>query len=294
MTETKTAFRSDGDGLIVESPDTLTQDEIDAFRAYYARTKGQSLPGFEFLLRHRSDALKRFRASVRQTSAPQFRGKMLPVVLQHFHQYIIQGYVEGIRYQMNLARMAGATKAEILDVIVLGYLRGNAFGVNRVHEAVGADFDAYEEVAIDSPWPDGWAHEAGAFLSGMDFTTPEFTVADRDALFGWYERLTGEIPAHVRYMARNTPDLLKAYRNRYEHATKVLPKQHVPFLQLNACVSRGLLSGVRENLLLCKAFGVARQQAIDVTGWATFHFSGIEALGPLEEGVADILDAWTE
>lgn len=294
MTEQKGAFRSDGDGLIVEQPDSLTQEEIDNFRAYYARTKGQSLPGFELLLKHRSDALKRFRNSVRQTSAPQFRGKMLPVVLQHFHQYIINGYLEGIRYQMNLSRAAGATRAEILDVIVLAFLRGNAFGINSVAAALGDSLDDYEEPGIENRWPDGWAHDPQAFRSGIDFSQPDFTAADRDALFGWYEGLIGEIPRHIQYMAKNTPDLLKAYRNRYEHATKALPKQHVPFLLLNSSVSRGLLSGVRENMLLCKAFGVARQQALDVTGWATFHFSGVEALGPLNEGVADILEAWAE
>lgn len=294
MTEQKAAFRSDGDGLIVESPDTLTQEEIDNFRAYYARTKGQSLPGFEMLLKHRSDALKRFRNSVRQTSAPEFRGRMLPVVMQHFHQYIINGYVEGIKYQMNLCRSAGATRAEILDVIVLAYLRGNAFGVNRVAEAIGDDLDNYEDLDIADRWPEGWAHDAAAFKSGVDFDQPGFSAADRDALFGWYERLTGEVPQHILYMARHNPDLLKAYRNRYEHAAKALPKQHVPYLLLNSSVSRGLISGVRENMLLCKAFGVERQRVLDVTGWATFHFSGVEALGPLNEGVADILEAWTE
>lgn len=288
------AFRSDGDGLIVEQPDSLTQEEIDNFRAYYARTKGQSLPGFEFLLANRSDALKRFRASVRATSAPQFRSKMLPVVLQHFHQYIINGYVEGIRYQMNLSRAAGATKGEILDVIVLAFLRGNAFGVNRVAEAIGDAFDTYEEVGIEDRWPEGWAHEPLAFKSGIDFTTPDFTDADRQALFDWYDALTGEIPQHIQYMAKNNPDLLKTYRNRYEHATKAIPKQHVPYLLLNSSVSRGLISGVRENVLLCKAFGVERQRVLDVTGWATFHFSGIEALGPLNEGIADIMDAWRD
>lgn len=292
MTEQIAAFRSDGDGLIVESPDTLTQEEIDNFRAYYARTKGQSLPGFELLLKHRSDALKRFRNSVRQTSAPEFRGKMLPVVLQHFHQYIINGYLEGIKYQMNLSRAAGATKAEILDVIVLGFLRGNAFGINSVAAALGDALDTYEDVGIEERWPEGWAHEPGAFTSGIDFGQAGFSAADRDALFGWYEGLIGEVPAHILYMAKNNPDLLKAYRNRYEHATKALPKQHVPYLLLNASVSRGLLSGVRENMLLCKAFGVERQRVLDVTGWATFHFSGVEALGALHEGVADILDGW--
>ena len=290
MSETK--FRSDGDGLIVEQPDTITQEEIANFRAYYARTKGQSLPGFELLLVHRPDALKRFRNSVRQTSSPEFRDKMLPVVMQHFHQYIINGYLEGIRYQMNLCRAAGATRAEILDVIVLAFLRGNAFGINSVAAALGDTLDTYEEVGIAERWPEGWAHDAEAFKSGIDFTHPEFDAADRDALFGWYEGLIGEVPQHVEYMAKHTPVLLKAYRNRYEHATKALPKQHVPYLLLNSSVSRGLMSGIRENMLLCKAFGVERQRVLDVTGWATFHFSGVEALGPLNEGVADILEAW--
>src|ERR1700752_1566830 len=91
MAETQ-KINPDADCLIVGVPDTTTSEEIAAFRAYYDRTKGRVLPGFEFLLEHRPDVLKRYRAGVRVTTSPQWRGYPLQMVLQHLHQYIISGY----------------------------------------------------------------------------------------------------------------------------------------------------------------------------------------------------------
>lgn len=64
--------------------------------------------------------------------------------------------------------------------------------------------------------------------SGLDFSDPQLSPAELLRLEDWYEDLTGEVPPVVRFMGRHRPDVLKAYRDRYESCLKVLPKQSLP------------------------------------------------------------------
>jgi hypothetical protein len=285
MSEQK--INPDADGLLVGVPDVTTPEEIAAFRAYYARTKGQVLPGFEFLLEHRPDVLKRYRAGVRVTTSLEWRGYPLQMVLQHLHQYIISGYGDGIAYQVNVARNAGASKAMILDVIAVAFLHSGPRGLNYVATAAGELIREY----VDPPpgkWPDGWSIDAEAFRSGMNFATPAADEADLRSLNDWYEAHLSEVPPHVRFLSRHAPDLLKAYRNRYEHCLRALPKQMMPYLMLNYNASRGFSDGIRENVLLGKSFGMTRQQLTDPIVWS-LYYGGVESYDLAERAAADIL-----
>ncbi|MGH6617466.1 hypothetical protein [Sphingomonas sp.] len=286
---TEQKINPDADGLIVGNPDVTTAEEIAAFRAYYDRTKGRVLPGFEFLLEHRPDVLKRYRAGVRVTTSPEWRSHPLQMVLQHLHQYVISAYGDGIIYQVHVAQNAGASKAMVLDVLSIAFLHSGPRGLNYAATEAGDYIRDYADPA-PGKWPEGWGFEANAFHSGMDFASPGASNADIDALRDWHMRTTGEIPKHVDYLAKYSPDLLKAWRNRYEHCIRALPKQMMPYLLLNYNVSRGFADGIRENVLLGKAFGMTKQQLTDPIAWS-LYYGGVESYDLIERVVGDVLDS---
>jgi hypothetical protein len=286
MSEQK--INPDADGLIVSSPDVTTPEEIAAFRAYYDRTKGQVLPGFEFLLEHRPDVLKRYRGGVRVTTSPEWRGFPLQMVLQHLHQYVISGYGDGIAYQVHVARNAGASRAMLLDVISAAFLHSGPRGLNIAATSAGELIRHYDDPP-PGKWPDGWSLDPNAFVSGMDFGQPTASELDIRKLKEWYTATLGEIPRHVQFLAKHSPDLLKAYRNRYEHCLRALPKQMMPYLMLNYNASRGFADGIRENVLLGKAFGMTKRQLIDPIVWS-LYYGGIESYDHAQRAADEILD----
>ena len=279
----------DADGLIVSNPDVTTPEEIAAFRAYYAKTKGKSLPGLEFWLENRPDVLKRYRAGVRCTTSAEWRGHPLPMVLQHLHQYVITAYEDGIIYQVHVAEAAGASKAVIMDVLAIAFLHSGPRGMNFVASSSADYLASYKDPEPAGKWPENWAFDPDAFKSGMDFSTPEASKEDIEALLDWYQTTLGETPNYVRYLADARPDFLKAYRNRYEHAIRdALPKQMMPYLLLNYNASRGFADGVRECVLLGKAFGIAKAQLHDAVCWG-FYYGGVEAFNFVNDAAGDVL-----
>jgi len=123
----------------------------------------------------------------------------------------------------------------------------------------------------------------------MDFSRAEVTSTDVANLFDWYDRTIGEVPAYVRTMADLRPAFLKAYRNRYENLLRGgLPCQMLPYLQLHYNIARGHEGGIRENVLLCKALGVSREQVIDGITWSTVY-AGIEAVEKVDRAAGDVI-----
>ncbi len=277
----------DADGLIVSNPDVTTPEEIEAFRAYYASTKGKSLPAFELLLELRPDVLKRYRLGVRETTSPEWRAYPLPMVLQHLHQYVIAGYGDGILYQVHVAQAAGASRAAVLDVLAVAFLHSGPRGLNAAAEHAWEALRAYEDPA-PGRWPEGWAHDPDALRSGMDFSTQEATPADLDALDRWYRDTIGEVPPYVRFLARERPTFLKAYRNRLEHVLREIPNQELAYLLLNYNASRGFHDGIREAFLLGRAWGVPRAMLADAITWG-FYYGGVESIGVAESALGDLL-----
>jgi hypothetical protein len=147
----------------------------------------------------------------------------------------------------------------------------------------------YEDPEPTACFPEGWQFDPRAFDSGMDFSNRDATPEDMDALRDWYRRTLGEIPPHARFLATHRPGLLKAYRDRYEHAIRdSLPKQMLPYLMLNHNVGRGFRDGIRENVLLGRALGMTREQLLDAICFAVLD-AGLGALDLVEEAAGDLL-----
>jgi hypothetical protein len=282
------AIGSYQDGLDVTNPDVTTPEEIAAYRAEYLGTNKGLLDSFEFWLEFRPDVLKRHKARTRHFRTAEGTDYPLPTLLAALHQYAIEAFREGVGYELRLAQTLGATKTDVIDVLSVAWIHSGHPGMYAA--AAYSDFlREYADPKTGEHFPPEWSFDARAFDSGMDYSTREATEEDMRRLRDWYERTLGEVPRYVDFLARHRPGLLKAYRDRYEHAIRdSLPKQMLPFLLLHANVVRGFREGIRENVLLGKALGLTREQLLDAICSAVLH-AGVEALSIADEAAGDLL-----
>src|SRR5258708_5560177 len=209
-------------GLDFSNTQGVTDAEKQAFRAAYSTTLGRPHVGLDYWLENGPDVLKRYRAFAEAGTGSPF----LNQTLQGFYfleMYSLTGYTEGVKYVVHMWQNAGLTKAQVMEWIAIGFPHAGPRGMETMAEAL-TDYDGKEPT--DPPkFPEGWAPDPDAFKSGLDFSSPELTAAELVKLKHWYMRRLGEVPAYVDFMATFRPQLLKAYRNRFEHCVRVLPKQ---------------------------------------------------------------------
>jgi hypothetical protein len=279
------------DGLNVAVPDVTTPEEVAAFRSYYARTKGR-LPAWELLIEHRPDVLKRHRSGVRARTRPENVEYPLPHILSYLHLYTVVRFAQGIEYEMRIARSANAARSDILDTLAVAFLHCGAPGLTAVVESGAADLlRDWPESAASGPWPAGWSFDPDAFRSGLDWSTTVASREEMDRLADWYLRTLGEIPRSARFLMKHRPEQLKAYRNLLEHAVRdSLPKQMVAYLLIHLNVNLSRAEGIRESILLGKAFGMTRAQITDAIAWGSF-LGGASSLAIVDEVASDVLDS---
>jgi hypothetical protein len=276
------------DGLDVTHPDVTTPEEIEAYRAEYLGTNKGLLDSFEFWLEFRPDVLKRHKARTRHYRSAKEPDHPLVGLLAAVHQYTISAFREGVAYEVRLAQTMGATRADILDTLSVAFVHSGHRGMYAA--AAYSDFlRTYVDPLPAQRFPPSWSFDPHAFDSGMDYSVREASQEDMDRLREWYQRTLGEVPRYVTFLARHRPELLKAYRDRYEHAIRdSLPKQMLPFLMLNYNVVRGFHEGIRENVLLGRALGMTQEQLLDAICSGVLH-AGVNALGIVDEAAGDLL-----
>jgi len=275
-------------GLDLSRPDELTPQEGAAFSEFYRRRFDHLHEGLEFMLTERSDALKRFRLFVRvgyETGDPARTFN-----LGFFIYYAYTGYETGVRYTIRSRQHQGMTRTQCMDAIALAFLRVGPAGAQTISRAL-ADYTWLEPKPALQP-PEAWGGGAGLLRSGLDFGTPELSEEERDRLLEWHRSVLGEIPPHVAFLARHHPDALKAYRNRVEHALKVLPAQCLPLSFLTFDALRGSSHGVRENLLLCKAFGIDKDTVVQAIV-AGMEYGGADNVDAVAGTAEDVLAGWS-
>jgi hypothetical protein len=276
------------DGLDVTHPDVTTAEEIEAYRAEYLGTNKGLLDSFEFWLEFRPDVLKRHKARTRHYRSAKEPDHPLVGLLAAVHQYTISAFREGVAYEIRLAQTMGATRADILDTLSVAFVHSGHRGMYAA--AAYRDFlRDYVDPPPGQRFPPNWSFDPHAFDSGMDYSAREASQDDMDRLREWYQRTLGEVPRYVTFLAEHRPGLLKAYRDRYEHAIRdSLPKQMLPFLMLNYNVVRGFHEGIRENVLLGRAMGMTQEQLLDAICSGVLH-AGVNALGIVDEAAGDLL-----
>jgi hypothetical protein len=292
-------------GLNLSEPDHLSQDELDAFNTHYATWDGRPHIGMNFWPENgRPDILKRYRLFARYLgAAPKTAlnedsvGKILAnanhIAAQCFGTcmwYSLLGFEAGVRYPINGAQRTGYSRDMIVEGLGISCMYSSTRGMETI--ALALNDYAWTEPTEPPAWRNGWAPDHDAFVSGLDFSTPGMSSREVTRLEDWYDRNVGEVPRFVRFMTRHNPELLKAYRNRYENLLKLLPKQVMPTTLIYI---HGVLKnwqGLRQNVLLAKNWGVDYEELMNAL-WAPAIYYEIDAgVDHIYEAVGDVLDNW--
>jgi hypothetical protein len=276
------------DGIDVSNPDVITPEEIEEYRSKYLGSNKGLLDSFEFWLEFRPDVLKRHKARTRHFHTSKEADYPLVTVLTCLHHYTIQAFQEGVAYEIRSAQSMGALRSDILDALSVAWIHAGHRGMYSA--AACSDYlRSYVDPQVDERFPPGWSFDPNAFDSGMDFSQREASTEDINKLVAWYERVVGEVPRYVKFLAMHRPGLLKAQRNRYEHAIQQsLPQQFLPYMLLNFNVARGFREGIRENVLLGRSLGLTHEQLLDAICLGVLH-SGLDAIGVADEAAGDLL-----
>jgi hypothetical protein len=276
------------------STDDVTPEEIERFREIDLMVAGYRQHGLEFMLHEHPAALKRYRAwadTLRIREPGEKTNYVVTNALGILVQYALWGNEEGLYYCLyGMGR--GHTREQMLEVMALCFLWMGPRGMQEMARAAKME-RRWEEPSVPVPvvWPEGWGPDPGAFKSGADFSTRDASEDDVQKILAWYERCLGEVPQHIQFMARWRPEVLKAYRHRYENILEILPKQLDPYLQIHLGVQRGQASVARDGILLARGFGMKRQHVIEALTWGAFY-GGTPVLDYAEEAADGLLDDW--
>jgi hypothetical protein len=274
-------------GLDLSVFETTSESESDQFRSFYAEKLGTPHRGLNFWLdAGRPDVLKRYRAYADDGTPGGLETVRKVGGFSFFVSYALSGYAAGVRYLVRMYQTLGFTRAQILEGLAVAFLYNGPRGSETVAEAL----EGYEwiEPAEPAVFFDGWAPDPGAFRSGLDFSTREVLDGEMDLLDGWYLRTIGEIPPYVAFLRQHRPRLLKSWRNRYENILVELPKQVMPYSQLHYNVMRGFADGIRESVLLARAFGMTREQVYEPL-FSPMVNTGPEAYSIVSQAAGDVL-----
>jgi hypothetical protein len=278
-------------GLDLLNTDDVTAEELANFREFYSATKGSQNKSYEFWLEFRPDVLKRHKARTVQW----YLGGSYPIqAMACLHQYVIRAFPDGIDYEMRLSQTHGAKKTDLLDLLSVAFIHAGHPGMYTAAEVAAPILRDYVEKPSPERFPANWDFDPRAFDCGMDYSTLAASPGDIRALLDWYQRTCGEVPRNIRFLADQRPDLLKAYRNRYEHAIRdSLPKQMLPYLMLHYNVYRGFGDGIRENVLLCRAMGLSRQQVLNAVCSAILH-TGANGMDTVAAVAGDLFETFPD
>ena len=275
-------------GLDLSKPTELAPGEAEAFRQHYATQFGHSLDGLDWWLDTNPEVLKRYRlyCSLTLRVEPAITGNGTLTF------YALMGYVTGVRYVLHSWRARGVSKAQALEMLAIAFIHCGPRGMQTIAEAAeGIDFD--EQPEVPARFPDGWAPDIDAFRSGLDFSTVDLDDGEKGKLYDWYLRTIGEIPPYVRFMAEHRPRLIKTHRARIENMLYVLPKQMWPTTLLYYHVMRREAAGIREHVLLCRAWGVSKTDTLDTIGNALVY-GQMEAATMIQNEAGDVFDGWSD
>jgi hypothetical protein len=284
-------------GMNVSEPDITRPEELEAFFSFSDQPTGRPLASYEQWAELRPDVLKRLLAYVHQIHASETFNCPLPYI----NLYAVGGWPEGVRYIMSICQPdtflsgPGYSRDAIIETLAVSFYLAPTWGTVQVAEAVRESLAEYREPDPGSPqpFPQEWTIAPDELKAGLDYSTPDLTKADLNALTDWYLRVCGEVPASVKMYARYRPNLLKAERNRWENIVRTgLPNQMLAYLLIHHEVWRGNIAGTRDALLLARGLGMAKEHAVDALFYGGSFLGGTATIGAVAEPVEQLLDAW--
>jgi hypothetical protein len=247
--------------------------------------RGFVQPAFELLAElGRHDVVKRWLAGLCQF--PLADG--VPPNMLFMHYYAIKGFTRGVIIEIEFGHH---TKDEVGEALAVALMHSFGMGLFTVAPEVQEYLRAYPGPAKTVSWPDGWAPDPEFFRAGLDFSTLELLPGELERIELWYETVAGEVPRFVRFLGEFGPNVLKAYRNRFENTLRVLPKQAYPWLQVNYHALVGNEEGLRDNVLLAKGFGLTKDQVVDALLWAMLY-GGVEVMSLVDRVAGELIRTW--
>jgi hypothetical protein len=181
------------------------------------------------------------------------------------------------------------TKARLMELVMFTQLTAGMRGLGHVYHAVGNLLPVWGDPTTPAPFPDGWAADTAAFKCGLDLSTRELTSLDRENLANWYESTIGFLPNSIAFGIKHHPEFVKVNRAKWEVAIKTLPKQVVPYMMLRHCTISGNRDGLREAVLLSKAWGITPEWIVKGITNTSFYFTGFEGLYAAYDAIDDLL-----
>jgi hypothetical protein len=275
-------------GLDLTNPDVTTLEEWESWREDERINRGYPLPTYEILGEiGRADAVKRWFQQIHYFTTPT----SFTTTLRFLHYYLIEGFEDGVIYELRNCERNGHAKAEVADAVAVAFLHAPSKGMHVMSDRAREYLRTYREPVTPFRWPDGWTREPERLHSGLDFSDPEMQPGELERLHGWYERVLGEVPRSVRLLGEFRPNLLKTWRNRFEHCLRAAPTQLLPYLLVHYESLRGHEEGIREAMLLARGLGLPKTHAIDAMVWSMLY-GGTGAMANAERAAGDILRSW--
>ena len=138
--------------------------------------------------------------------------------------------------------------------------------------------------------PDGWAPDMQAFYCGLDPTTKQLTAQDKRNIEDWYERTIGWSAAAGHGPGQARTEVAEGPRAQWEGSFRgALPKQMMPYFLLRHHTVSGNQGGMREAVLLGKAWGISNNYIVNTIVLAAYYFTGMESMDLVAEAVGDVL-----
>nr|WP_254911617.1 hypothetical protein [Sphingomonas sp. CDS-1] len=254
------------------------------------------LTAYSFLIQNRPDMLKYHMRQMQFLHAVPANGEipMGITMLTMLHWYACNRVPGGVLHEVMGSQEMGASKAQVNEIFGLAFMHSGPCGFNEVYNQAFDYMTSYCEPAHAIQWPKGWAPDAAAFRSGLDFDNPELTKAERESLDQWYIDTIGYVPKSISTLAKYNPGFVKQHRGKFEGAlaTGALPKQMVPYILIHYNMNRGFRDGIREATLLGKAWGMTRDHIINAVTLGTGYMAGIDGMYIVEEAIGDLLEKW--
>ena len=284
-------------GLDVSSPDVTTREELEAFFSFTDQPTGRPLGSYAMWADLRPDVLKRTLGWVHQIHESETFSCPLP----YLNVYSVGGWPEGVQYILTICQPQtflsgpGYSRDAIVETLALSFYLAPTWGTVLVAETLRDALANFKEPepGAPSPFPEGWKVAPDELKAGLDYSTPEMTKSDLDALYDWYTRVCGEIPASIKLYAQYRPNLLKAERNRWENIVRTgLPNQMLAYLLIHYEVWRGNIAGTKDALLLARGLGMKKQHAVDAIFYGGCFLGGTGTIAGVADPIEEVLDAW--
>jgi alkylhydroperoxidase/carboxymuconolactone decarboxylase family protein YurZ len=261
-------------GLDWRSPDHIDEAEAAGLRTWYEDSHGplELTPFVPFLIETLPGALKRYRRypqTIHETGGlPQ-----LAIALLFLHLYMVERSVSGVRYQVIAAKRWGATRAEVISTIHLGFLNGGPLAGSAAAEAATdllREWDESEPRTVESPWPDGWSAERPA-------APPEDAQAT----------------AASRFLGVHAPAVLRARMDRSDHLEERwgLPAQMRPLMHLHLAAAKGRAEDAAVAASRARQADTGKEATMEALAFAMLYLDEI-ALDRVCETIQPVFDAW--